>query len=164
MESTHIALYLILQRLSLRGDPCRYQNRRLVQNGIYLAGEVGVDLGYHFAWCGAGFDSSQLSQDMCDMARQLRTDPDAQASLSQRMLPSNSGIRLITLRQLMQRFRPAELTRGEWWHLVGNMHFLMHRSGLSRHKARSLLYKKLPELHGHEGPAWNVLQQLPARQ
>ncbi len=64
MDGRQIADILVLNALGIKPSMAQFRDRLVVQKTIYLAQEIGIDLGYHFGWYLRGPYCSVLSDDM----------------------------------------------------------------------------------------------------
>ncbi len=91
--------------------------RRLMQDAVYLAQEVGVDLGYNFAWHGVGPYSTGLADDYYEASRLIE-------ALEPRIRPLSATFR-IRLDGLKVALSPRDgASREDWLGLLASVHFL----------------------------------------
>src|SRR5262245_4220988 len=73
MESTKIALKLLLDSIGVPADVGKLEGRKLIQKAVYLGQRAGVDLGYRFGWYLMGPYSPDLARDYYVLDTELRT-------------------------------------------------------------------------------------------
>lgn len=144
-------LHVLGVELSVRSS----SQRRLMQDAIYLAQEVGVDFGYNFAWHGIGPYSTELADDYYEAAR-------TQEATDAPIRPLSASFR-DKLRGLDATLNPpGDVTREDWLALLASVHFLRHYADLTDGQVTALVGDDTRRLRALIPQAQTSLSQLAA--
>jgi len=127
MDKSQIALKLAVEGLGLPLSVDTFENRLILQKGIYLAQVAGVQLGYHYQWYLYGPYSPSLTRDEYAVAEELLLDLDDSKGWT---LDDRSKETLSNLRELINLEDQSELAKE--LELLASVHFLIARKQVAR--------------------------------
>jgi uncharacterized protein YwgA len=127
MDKSQIALKLAVEGLGLPLSVDSFQNRLILQKGIYLAQVAGVQLGYHYQWYLHGPYSPSLTRDEYAAVDELSQDLDDSKGWT---LDDSSRETLSNLRKLINLEDQNELAKK--LELLASVHFLITREQVAR--------------------------------
>lgn len=147
MDNRAIALKLILDHLETNSI-ATVDQRMEVQKAVYLAQNLGVDLGYSYGWYVKGPYSPALTRDYYNL-----TDEVPEGTI----LRPVAIERLNVVRLLMDA--PIDgLTRPRKLELLASLHYLIKRSGMSEGAAKKHLATVKPHLQDHASQGLEILK------
>jgi uncharacterized protein YwgA len=143
MDSTLIALKLLLDGVRVATDVSTLDDRKAVQKAVYLGQRAGLDLGYRFGWYVMGPYSPDLARDYFELDRQLRGGMHDHES---RRLSSGAQAALDRIAPDMNAPAGTELSRPDWLELLASLDYLLFLSHLPMDKAVELISAEKPHL------------------
>lgn len=138
MDNRSIALKLILDYLGTNSI-ATVNERMEVQKAIYLAQELGVNLGYSYGWYVKGPYSPALTRDYYDLGDAVPDNMSLQGTATEKL---NVVSRLMNAK-IDHLDRPRKLE------LFASLHYLIRKSGMAEATAKKHLSNAKPHLAQH---------------
>lgn len=126
MSKQQIALYLTLDALGVPLEVKTFPNRLAIQKGIYLAQELGINLGYFFRWYLHGPYSPSLARDAYEV---VDTMDEIKQEAGTYSLDKISLVKLKKIKQSIKSTDQEKLARE--LELLGSVRYLQTRFNMS---------------------------------
>ena len=121
MSHSQVLLGLVLQEADIPASVDTFDNRLLVQKGVYLLQDVGVELGYPYSWYVRGPYSSRLATDLFGFAE----SNSANSEMKGYALGNETRERIGKVKDLLKLSDPSVDGRAKWLELLASTLFLI---------------------------------------
>ncbi|MDB5041689.1 MAG: hypothetical protein JWN27_2415 [Candidatus Eremiobacteraeota bacterium] len=143
-------LATLINVLGLTPSLLEAQSRQTSQAAVYLAKQLGLDLGYNFSWQSAGPYSSRLTEDLYDLA-------SGPTTILPYRLNEDFTRRTERILRLFAVPRGVTLDESRWLLLLAATHFLVTHARISQPEMERRLRSVDAQISRYGEEAKNVL-------
>lgn len=157
MESSQIALKLLLDSLGISPAIKTVNQRMAVQKGVYIAQLAGVDFGYRYNWYVRGPYSPALTRDYYALDKALTAGED---EFNGRGLRGAVQDKLANIKPLLQVPSDVDLNQAHWLELVASVHYLLMQRRKSEMEMKATLADEKAHVVEYVDEALTRLKEL----